>query len=239
MTADDVKAALQSHAVTDNVPVLQRFFKTGPGQYGEGDVFIGVKVPLTRQVCKTFRGLPLQEVQKLLDSAVHEHRVAAVIMLANAYPNASDDEKQNIFDLYMKNVRIGRINSWDIIDVSAEHVVGAHLENADRKLLHTLAKSSDIWEKRVAILSTFRYIKKGDPLTTLDLAEILLHDERDLVQKAVGWMLREVGKRVDEQLLTDFLDKHAHEMPRTQLRYAIERLPAEQKVFYLAARAKA
>lgn len=237
MTANHVKAALQAVAVADNVQILQRFFKTGPGQYGEGDVFIGVKVPMIRQVCKDFRDLPLAEVQKLLESDVHEHRLAAVIILTNAYPRANDNEKQQIFDMYIKNVYSGHINNWDIVDVTAEHIVGAHLENTtERKHLYELARSDGLWQKRVAILSTFRYIKKGDSGTTLDLAEILMHDDHNLIQKAVGWMLREVGKRVDENLLTDFLDKHAHEMPRTQLRYAIEKLSPEKREYYLAAR---
>lgn len=233
VTANEVKQALQDRAITDNVPILQRFFKTGPGEYGEGDEFIGVKVPQTRQVCRDFRDLPLPEVQRLLDSSVHEHRLAGVIILANAYPKVGESHQQAIFDLYLKNVYAGRINNWDLVDVTAEHVIGAHLENSDRKLLYELAKSDELWQKRVAVISTFRYIKKGDPGTTLDIAEILLRDKHDLIQKAVGWMLREVGKRVDEQLLLAYLDKHAHKMPRTQLRYAIERLPEGLRIRYL------
>lgn len=233
MTANDVKTALEKHASTDDAGFLQRFFKTGKGQYGEGDVFIGVRVPATRQVCKQFQALPLPEVQKLLDSPVHEYRLAAVIILAYAYAKASEQEQQIIYDVYLKNVYAGRINNWDIVDVTAPHIVGAHLQNRSRDVLYKLARGDTIWQKRVAIISTFRFLAAGDPSTSLDMAEILLHDPHDLIQKAVGWTLREVGKRVDEQLLIAFLDQHAHDMPRTALRYAIERLSPELKAHYM------
>lgn len=232
MTATDVKNALKARANADDAVFLQRFFKTGKGQYGEGDVFIGVRVPQTRAVCKQYKDLPLPEIQKLLDSPVHEHRLAAVILLANQYPNSTEQQKQAIFDLYLKNVYKGRVNNWDIVDTSAEHIVGAHLENRPQKLLYELAKSDDVWQRRVAMLSTFRFIKSGDPSTTLDLAEIFLSDRHDLIQKATGWMLREVGKKCNEKILTNFLDKHAHQMPRTMLRYAIERLPVQSQAWY-------
>jgi 3-methyladenine DNA glycosylase AlkD len=233
VTAADVRAALQCHAVADDAVFLQRFFKTGPGQYGEGDQFIGVRVPQTRQVCKQFKDLPLGEVQKLLDSPVHEHRLAAVIILANMYPRASEPDRQKIYDLYLSNVYGGRINNWDIVDVTVESVVGAHLENRDRGVLFELARNDKVWQKRVALLATFRYIKKGDPSTTFDLIDIVLHDPHDLIQKATGWMLREIGKRIDEQLLIDFLDKHTATMPRTALRYAIEKLPQPTRAHYM------
>jgi 3-methyladenine DNA glycosylase AlkD len=237
MTADDIKTALEKHANADDAVFLQRFFKTGKGQYGEGDEFIGVRVPATRQVCKAFKDLPLAEVQKLLDSPVHEHRLAGAIILAYKYPKVDETAKQAIYDLYLKNLRRGRINNWDIVDVTVEQVIGAHLEKHDRKVLYELAKSDDVWQKRAAIISTFAYIKKGDPATSLDIIDILLHDPHDLIQKAVGWMLREIGKRVDEKLLTDFLDKHAHNMPRTALRYALEKLAPAQKAHYMALKA--
>ncbi len=233
MTADDVEQALAAHSNPDDAVFLQRFFKTGKGQYGEGDQFIGIRVPATRLICKQFKDLPLPEIQKLLNSPVHEHRLAAVIMLANAYPKASVTQQQAIYDLYLKNTRAGRINNWDIVDITAEYVMGAHLQNRDKAVLYELARSNDVWQKRVAIMSTFGYIKRGDPSTTFDIIDILLHDPHDLIQKAVGWMLREIGKRVDESLLTDFLDKHAHDMPRTALRYSLEKLTAAQKLHYM------
>jgi len=229
LTAAEVSKALQIHAKADDAVFLQRFFKTGAGQYGEGDVFIGVRVPMTRAICKQFKGLPLPEVQKLLNSKVHEYRLAGLILLATAYPRATEPERQKIFDFYLKNVYAGRVNNWDLVDTSAEFIIGAHLVDRPRDLLLKLAKSDKLWERRVAMLSTFQFLKHGDPSTTLAVAEILLHDPHDLIQKAVGWMLRETGKKVDEALLIDFLEKHAATMPRTTLRYAIERLTPVQK----------
>lgn len=234
MTAADVTRELATYASDADAVFLQRFFKTGVGQYGEGDVFIGVRVPITRKVCRQFKDLPLPEIAKLLDSEVHEHRLAAVILLGEQYARANEQKRQAIYDLYLEKLRQGRINNWDIIDISAEHVVGAHLKDNDQKTLFDLSKSQDLWQRRVAIISTFAYIKKGDPGTTLVLAEILLHDNHDLIQKATGWMLREVGKRVDEQLLTKFLDEYAHEMPRTMLRYSIEKLTPEKRQYYMS-----
>lgn len=233
MNAKDVMKALHAHGSAKDALFLQRFFKTGAGQYGEGDKFIGVRVPMTRKVCSQFRDLALPEVQKLLDSKVHEHRLAGVIILANQYPKVSEVSKQAIYDLYLKNVYGGQINNWDIIDVTAEHVVGAHLEHKPRHVLFELAKSDDVWQKRVAILSTFYFIKHGESETTIKIAEILLHDKHDLIQKAVGWLLREVGKRIDEKLLTKFLEQNAKKMPRTMLRYSVERLSPQQRTYFM------
>lgn len=233
MTAAAVIQELAKHSSDTDAAFLQRFFKTGAGEYGQGDVFIGVRVPMTRKVCRDFKDLALAEIAKLLDSEVHEHRLAAVILLGNQYARADEQKRQAIFDLYLEKLAQGRVNNWDIVDTSAEHIVGAHLQNTDRKQLHELAQSNEIWQRRVAIISTFAYIKQGDPTTTLELAEALLHDSHDLIQKATGWMLREVGKRVDEQLLIGFLDKHAHEMPRTMLRYSLEKLPPQKRQHYM------
>lgn len=234
MKAADVIAALEAHASPQDAVFLQRFFKTGPGQYGEGDVFIGVRVPMTRQVCKQFKDLSLGEVQKLLDSTVHEHRLAGLILLADTYGKATADRQQAIYDLYLKNLYAGRINNWDLVDASAEFVVGPHLRDKPRQILLELARSESIWQRRVAIIATFYFIKQGDASVTLQIAEELLHDQHDLIQKAVGWMLREAGKRIDEKILTDFLHEHYREMPRTMLRYAIERLSVEQKSLFYA-----
>lgn len=233
MNAETVKQALAHHANKDDAVFLQRFFKTGPGQYGEGDVFIGVRVPQTRAVCKQYSALPLSEVQKLLTSKVHEYRLAALIIMTYEYPNVGAAKKQAIYELYMKNLYEGNINNWDLVDVSAEYIVGPYLQDKSKDVLYKLARSENIWRRRVAILSTFAYIKQGNPSTTFELAKILLHDSQDLLQKAVGWMLREVGKRVDEKILTDFLRTYAHEMPRTMLRYSIERLSPEQRAYFM------
>lgn len=234
MTAEDFMQTLARYGRKERVADTARFFKAYPGGYSEGDQFISAGVPNTRLVCRQFKDLPLAEVQKLLDSPIHDYRLGAVIILANRYKRTHDAAgREAIFDLYLKNVRRGNINNWDIIDTSAEHVIGAHEQNTDRALLFELAKSSDVWHRRAAILSAFYFVKHGDAATTLALAEILLHDKHDLIQKAVGWQLREVGKRVDRALLTSFLDKHAAAMPRTALRYAIEHLPSAQRTHYM------
>lgn len=234
MTANKLKKELAKYADSNDAVFLQRFFKTGPGEYGEGDQFIGVRVPQTRKICKQFITMPLTEIQKLLYSPIHEHRLAAVIILAEQYKRSKNiTQKQNIFDVYLLNIQNGRINNWDIIDVTAPHIIGEHLINKNRKLLLRFAKNNDIWQRRAAIISTFAFIKNGDPSTTLEIAEILVNDKHDLIQKAVGWALREMGKSVDQKLLTNFLDNHAAEMPRTMLRYAIEKLDPVKKSYYM------
>jgi 3-methyladenine DNA glycosylase AlkD len=216
------------------------FFKTGKGGYSEGDQFLGATVPKTRLVCKEFQDMPLAEVQKLLDSPIHDHRLGAVIILVGQYKKAKHDaaKRDEIFDLYVKNIRKERINNWDIIDISAAHIIGSHEEATNRSLLFELARSKTMWHRRTAILSAAWYLRSSDPTTTLALAEVLLHDTQDLIQKAVGWQLREVGKYVDRQTLLAFLDKHAATMPRIALRYAIEHLPPEQRMHYLALKRK-
>lgn len=236
MTAEDFKKELNKYAVPANREVLMRFFKAGPGEYGEGDEFIGVKVPNTRKVCKLFKDMPFSEIQKLLDSPIHEHRLGGTIILVNKYARSDENDKQKIFEIYLKNLAANRINNWDIVDVTCEHIVGVHLSGKDKKILRTLATGGNLWERRTAMVSTFFYIKRGEPAITLEIAEILLFDKHDLIQKAVGWMLREVGKRCEEAILTGFLDAHAHEMPRTALRYSIERLDEEKKLYYLKSR---
>lgn len=234
-TAKEFIARLATFANPERAKAAEWFFKTGKGGYSEGDQFLGATVPKTRIVCKEFKDLPLGEVQKLLDSPIHDHRLGAVIILVEQYKKAAADaaKRDDIFDLYLKNVRRGRVNNWDIIDSSAGYIVGPHEAKTDRALLFELARSQDMWQRRTAILSAGWYLREGDATTTLALAEMLIDDKRDLIQKAVGWQLREVGKRVDRQLLLDFLDKHAAIMPRTALRYAIEHLPAVQRAEYL------
>ena len=237
-TAADVQQALAEVADADDAVFLQRFFKTGPGEYGEGDVFIGVRVPQTRAVAKRFPGLTLDEVERLLASEVHEHRLAGLIILVSRFGRASaastrdDDARAEIADFYLTAVRAGRVNNWDLVDASAEYILGEYLHDRPRDILHEFAESPVLWERRVAVLSTFGFIKHGDASTTLELAERLLADPEDLMHKAVGWMLREVGKRVDRGLLLGFLDEHAARMPRTTLSYATEHLDAEARARY-------
>ena len=225
-----MRAALRAAGNADDAVFLQRFFKTGPGQYGEGDVFYGVRVPATRVIVKGFRDLPLDEIDLLLDDPVHECRLAAVLLLVARYRSEPDA----VFDRYLAAVYRGRVNNWDIVDSSAEFIVGPHLGGGDRSLLFELADSPSLWQRRVAVLSTFHFIKQGDPSTTFALAELLLNDPEDLMHNAVGWMLREVGKRVDRAALLGFLDQHAAAMPRTMLSYATEHLDPEQRAHYRA-----
>lgn len=241
-TAAQVRAALAEQADPADAIHLQRFFKTGPGEYGEGDVFVGVRVPATRRVAKRFATLPLTQIGDLLDSPVHEERLAALFILnarfaAATKPRTRDDEaRAEMVEFYLDAVRRGRVNNWDLVDSSAEYIVGAWLLDRDRALLFELARRDSLWERRVALLSTFAFIKAGDPSTTLELALLLLDDRRDLIQKALGWMLREIGKRDDPTLLTDFLDAHAPELGRTALSYAVEQLTPEQRTAYRAMR---
>jgi 3-methyladenine DNA glycosylase AlkD len=239
-TAAQVQAALAAVADPADAIHLQRFFKTGPGEYGEGDVFIGVRVLATRSIVKGFAALPLTEIDMLLDSAVHEERLAALIILnarfaAASKPRTFDDKaRAAMLELYLAAVRRGRVNNWDLVDVSAENIIGLWLLDKPRDLLFELAAADSLWERRVALLSCFAFIKAGDATTTFELCERLVDDRRDLIQKALGWMLREIGKRIDEKRLTDFLEQHAAEMGRTALSYATERLDAVTRARYRA-----
>ena len=230
MKAEDVRKRLKKLGTRERADVSQRFFKTGPGQYGEGDVFLGVRVPELRRLAKEFKDLASREIQGLLRSEVHEERLVALLILVLKYPKSDQQEQKRIYDLYMSNLRF--INNWDLVDVSAEHVVGAFLRDKDKSPLYRLARSKDLWERRVSILATFHYIKRNEFSETLKIAKMLLSDEEDLIHKAVGWMLREVGKRVpaDEE---KFLKAHYGRMPRTMLRYAIERFPEPKRQRYL------
>ncbi|MEU1207826.1 DNA alkylation repair protein [Nocardia sp. NPDC005825] len=242
LTADAVRADLAALADPADAVHLQRFFKTGPGEYGEGDVFIGVRVPQTRKAVKRFAGMPLSEIDALLDSPVHEHRLAALVILNGEMTKASrkrggDAARQReIVELYLAAVRRGRVNNWDLVDASAEFILGPWLLERPRDLLEKFAAADSLWERRVALLTTFAFIKQGDTATTVELCERLLDDRRDLIQKAVGWMLREIGKRVDPAILTGFLDAHAAAMGRTALSYATEHLTPEQRAHYRAQR---
>lgn len=233
-TAADVRAALAEAADPGDAVHLQRFFKTGQGEYGEGDVFIGVRVPATRAVVKRFRDLAMPEIEELLDDPVHEHRFAGLLILVAQYRDSPDE----VFDTYVAAVSRGRVNNWDLVDATAEHIVGPYVRagRASVALLDDLAASSALWERRVAVLATFDLIKHGDAAPTLAMCERLLTDREDLIQKATGWMLREVGKRVSRDALTGFLDANAPAMPRTMLSYATEHLDPADRARYRALR---
>jgi 3-methyladenine DNA glycosylase AlkD len=227
-TAQDVMAALATEASAEKAADLSRYFKTGPGDYGEGDVFLGLTVPTTRRLVKPFLKLPIDQVTVLLDSEVHEHRFAGLLVLVAQSPS------QQIADFYIAAVRRGRVNNWDLVDCSAEFILGEYLLDRPREVLFDLARSESVWDRRVGILSTFGFIKHGDASTTLEMAALLLPDKHDLIRKAVGWMLREVGKRVDRELLIRFLDDHASAMSRVTLSYATEHLTPELRAHYRA-----
>jgi 3-methyladenine DNA glycosylase AlkD len=209
---------------------MRQFFKTGEGDYGEGDVFTGLKVPTQRKLAREFKDLILTDLKVLLNSPVHEERLIALFILVERYGKGNGQEKAEIFSFYMKNKK--GINNWDLVDLSAPKIVGKHLLNTDRSQLYKYASSKNLWERRIAVLSTYEFIRNDDFETTLEIAEILLKDEHDLIHKAVGWMLREIGKR-DLQTEEKFLMKHYKKMPRTMLRYAIEKFPESKRKKYL------
>ena len=219
--------SLRQYIDAEKAIVLPRFFKTGKGEYGEGDKFLGVIVPNIRLVAKQYSHVPLEVVSRLLDSEWHECRMCALLILVMKYKKAAEEEKQAIFDLYLS--RTERINNWDLVDLSAPNIVGEHLySSTDRTILYRLAESPLLWERRIAMVSTLCFIRKGDFGDTFALADKLVTSRHDLMQKAVGWMLREMGKR-DISLLRIFLDKHAATMPRTMLRYAIEKMDSAER----------
>ena len=230
MTNQKIKKRLKQLANKEKAEVLQRFFKTGPGEYGEGDVFIGVKVPDLRKVAKVFQDIATEDVIVLLESAIHEERLLALLILVRKYVKGNETAKKRIYRLYLKKTKF--INNWDLVDVTAHHIVGDYLMDKNKAPLFRLAKSEDLWERRIAILASFYFIKHGKYEETLKIARILLTDSEDLIHKAVGWMLREIGKR-DMILEEMFLQKHYKEMPRTMLRYAIEKFPEPKRQKYL------
>ena len=235
MTAADARKKIRSLASNEQAAILARFFKTGPGQYGEGDQFLGVKVPATRKVAREFKSLALSEVEMLLHSEIHEERLLALIILVLQFEKADKTTRKQIFDCYVGNTE--HINNWDLVDLSAPQIVGGYLEARSRKPLDRLARSASLWERRISIVATHWFIRRDDFADTLRIARILLNDEHDLIHKAVGWMLREVGKR-DLAALEGFLGPHYHTMPRTMLRYAIERFPEKKRQAYLKGTAR-
>ena len=231
-TAATLLADLQTRGSAAVAAQSQRFFKTGPGEYGEGEVFIGIRVPDLRALARRCRAMPLPEVAKVLRSPLHEARLCALLILVEQYRRGDETDRAAIYALYLDST--AHINNWDLVDSSAYFIVGPHLERRDRSPLYTLARSASLWERRIAIIATLHFIRGGDFADTLALAALLLRDREDLIHKATGWMLREVGSR-DLEAETRFLDQHAAELPRTMLRYAIEKLPPPLRQRYLRA----
>jgi 3-methyladenine DNA glycosylase AlkD len=230
MTFEEIRKKVSNLANEDKAKVLKRFFKTGPGQYGENDIFLGITVPVLRNITKECRNTSINDIMRLLQSSIHEERVLALFLLVGAYTRGGDAVKKKIYSLYLKNTRY--INNWDLVDLSAPNILGHHLRDKGRKQLYKLATSKDLWKKRIAILATLTFIRQHDFTDTLNISQLLLSDEHDLIHKAVGWMLREVGKR-DLQSEEKFLKRHYRIMPRTMLRYAIERFPERKRKKYL------
>jgi len=223
-----IKKDLQKLANPKQAKLLQRFFKTGKGEYGEGDIFLGIKVPEQRKIAKKYSDLTLKYIQELLSSKIHEHRLVALFILVDKYKQAKN--KKELVDFYLKNTKY--INNWDLVDLSAPNIVGDYLLDKDKSILYKLAKSDNLWEKRIAVLATFAFIKDNQFEDAFKISEILLKDNHDLIHKAVGWMLREIGKR-NLEAEERFLNNHYKKMPRTMLRYAIERFPESKRKYYL------
>lgn len=225
-----VRTDLEKAADPDHAEKLQGFFKTGKGGYGEGDVFLGIRVSEQRRIAKKHKDIPLDETIELLKSKIHEHRLTALFILTHKFKKANEVKRGKIVDLYLANTMY--INNWDLVDSSAHKILGVWLLNKPREVLYKLAESESLWERRISIISTFAFINQGELSDAVELAKILLHDQHDLIHKASGWVLREVGKK-DLDLLYKYLDEHSGEMPRTMLRYAIEKLCEEKRQYYL------
>lgn len=234
-----LRTEVKKSANSDKAKLYAGYFKTAEGEYGYGDIFLGLTVPQSRLIVRKYKDLPLVDVLKLLQSKYHEERLIALLLLVHKFDKADQKNKKEIFDIYLANTKY--INNWDLVDLSAPRIVGESLleciqnnnGTSDNNILEKLACSSNLWERRIAIVSTYQYIISGIYEQTFKVAEILLHDKEDLIQKGVGWMLREVGKRCSQEVEEKFLKKHYRTMPRTMLRYAIERFPEEKRRAYL------
>ncbi|MCK5130894.1 MAG: DNA alkylation repair protein [Candidatus Sabulitectum sp.] len=226
------EAIFELRKLTDPVRAehSQTFFKTGPGEYGEGDLFLGVRVPQTRKLVRAFSGLELSAMEELLQSKWHEARLFSLLSMVDAFKRGTDREKADIYNVYMSNT--GRVNGWDLVDSSAPHIAGAYLWDRDRQPLYDFAVSNSLWKRRIAIIATQYFIRRNSFDDTLEIAEALLNDKEDLIHKAVGWMLREVGNR-NMKVEEDFLNPRYMKMPRTMLRYAIEKIQPDRRKMYL------
>jgi len=227
---EKIKTELMQLSDPSHAKKLQGFFKTGKGEYGEGDIFIGVRVPDQRRTAKKYWNIPLSDVLVLLHSGIHEHRLTALFILTQQFNKGDEDLRKQIVDIYLSNTAY--VNNWDLVDSSAHKILGAWLVDKDRDVLYRLAKSESLWDRRISIISTFAFINYGDMVDAVALARLLVNDGHDLIHKASGWVLREVGKK-DQPLLEEFLLENYKTMPRTMLRYSIERLPDKRKKFYM------
>jgi 3-methyladenine DNA glycosylase AlkD len=230
VTLEALQKELLSKANTQKAAVMQQYFKTGEGEYGAGDLFLGISVPIQRAIARRYTELPLTELKKMFASRTHEFRFTCLEILVAKYEKADDSLKEKIFNFYLRNRQY--VNNWDLVDTSVEYIVGDYLFGYDTSVLYDMARSKNIWDRRMAIMATFTFIKKHTFADALKIAALLIGDEHDLIHKAVGWMLREIGKRsleVEEK----FLAKHYKKMPRTMLHYAIERFPQQQRQKYL------
>ncbi|NTW61354.1 DNA alkylation repair protein [Candidatus Saccharibacteria bacterium] len=231
----DIHSDIKAAANSEKAAILARFFKTGPGEYGEGDKFHGIVVPQCRQIAKTHVAtMSIDAIIGLLHSDWHEERQIALFMLTHKFSDGDESQKRNIFEIFLKNTNY--INNWDLVDINSPTIVGQYIYEHPRllPLLDKLASSKLVWDRRIAVISTFYFIAKGDPGPTLNIVKKLLNDDHDLIQKASGWMLREVGKRIDNELLIQFLKKHYTNMPRTTLRYAIEKFSPQDRSRFLS-----
>jgi len=230
MIVREITNRLMALGSKEQAAISQRFFKTGPGEYGEGDIFLGIKVPVLRKLATEYSVVSLKDVKTMLGSKYHEERLLSLFIMVDQFSKGDQKKKKSIYELYLKNTRF--INNWDLVDSSAHRIVGPYLMDESKALLYELAQSVLMWERRIAIMSTFHYIKNDTFTDTLKIARMLLSDKEDLIHKAVGWMLREIGKRHLQSEET-FLIKHYHNMPRTMLRYAIEKFPEPKRQRYL------
>jgi 3-methyladenine DNA glycosylase AlkD len=227
---NEIKKRLRKLGNKERAEVSRRYFKTGPGEYGEGDIFLGIPVPELRKLAKTYQHLTLKDTTQLLQSPIHEERLLALLILIHIFSAGDETVKKEIFDLYLNNTQY--INNWDLVDASAQYIVGVFVIDKNPEVLYRLAKSKNLWERRIAMMSTFHFIRQDEFSETLKIAEILIADREDLIHKAVGWMLREVGKR-NVQIEEQFLKLYYKKMPRTMLRYAIEKFPQAGRRLYL------
>jgi 3-methyladenine DNA glycosylase AlkD len=230
MNAEAILKEMQTVANPEKAEFLKRFFKTGPGQYGEGDRFLGIVVPVTRRIARAHRQTPLPEIEKLLQSPYHEIRLCALLILVEYCKKTTEKERESIYRFYLRHTKY--INNWDLVDLSCPEIVGNYLLDKDRKALYELAGNPRLWEQRIAIVSTLPLIRQDKYVDTFTLTEKLINHRHDLIHKACGWMLRETGKR-NRDALTDFMENFAHRLPRTALRYAIEHYPPEQKLYFM------
>ncbi len=230
MILNNLKSDLKKSANPKKAKILQRFFKTGKGEYGEGDIFLGITVPELRKLAKKFLNLSFKDIEIILESKIHEERLIALLILVENYKKSDIEKRKEIFDFYLNNIK--KINNWDLVDLSVDKIIGNYLSDKPKNILYKLASSDNLWEKRISIISTFQFIKNNQFSDTLKIAKILIKDKHDLIHKAVGWMLREIGKR-NQEAEESFLKKHYKNMPRTMLRYAIEKFSEEKIQLYL------